>query len=65
MKYAVWSTHVDFEGAKTHLHERKDTITSAVDVLEVTRTDKGVANSDRAIIQEIFHRKAWVQEVES
>jgi hypothetical protein len=65
MRYAVWSTHVEFAGAKTHLHERKDTATPAVDVLEVTRTDRSVANNDRAIIQEIFHRKSWIQETES
>jgi hypothetical protein len=52
MKYAVWSTHVPEEG-------------EPVDVLEVTRTDRSVANNDRMIIQEIFHRKAWVHEVES
>lgn len=51
MRYAVWSTHVPEEGEPR-------------DVLEVTRTDKGVANSDREIIQDILHRKSWVQEVE-
>lgn len=48
-KYTVWSTHVPEEG-------------EPFDVAEVTRTDRRVAESDRLIVQEIFHRKAWIQE---
>lgn len=51
MKYVVWSTHVPEEGEPR-------------DVEETRRTDKGVAHSDREIIQDILHRKSWVQEVE-
>lgn len=52
MKYVVWSTHVP-EVGEPH------------DVEETSRTDKSVANSDREIIQDILHRKSWIQEVES
>lgn len=51
MKYVVWSTHVPEEG-------------EPFDQEELKRTDKGVANNDREIIQDILHRKSWVQEVE-
>jgi hypothetical protein len=37
----------------------------AHDVLETTRTDRRVAEEDAALIKSCFHRKTWVQEVES
>lgn len=56
MRYAVWSTHVS---------EDRDAVKPSVDVLETTRTDRKVAEEDRALIASCFHRKAWIQEVES
>lgn len=49
MKYTVWSTHVPEEG-------------EPFDVAEVTRTDRKVAEEDRVIVQDILHRKSWIQE---
>jgi len=63
-RYQVWSTHVEFKGAKTHAPERKETVTPATDVLEVSRSDPKVAAEDAAIFREIFHRRAWVKDTE-
>jgi hypothetical protein len=52
-KYAVWSTHVSFD-RELNIPPR--------DVLEVTRTDRKVAELDVAIIKDILHRKSWIQE---
>jgi hypothetical protein len=51
-KYIVWSRHMPEE-------------TEPFDFEEVVRTDPKVAAQDAAIFREIFHRKAWVNEVES
>jgi hypothetical protein len=58
-KYAVWSTLVAPRPEK----DSKEPAVPAVDQLEVTRTDPRVANEDRNIIQDILHRKCWIQEV--
>jgi hypothetical protein len=50
-RYVVWSRHVPEEG-------------EPFDVAEVSRTDFKVASEDRAIFQDIFHRKSWVQDRE-
>jgi len=51
-RYQVWSTHVGVE---------KDD--EPHDVLETTRTDPKTAQEDAALFREVFHRKAWVNEV--
>jgi hypothetical protein len=55
-RYQVWSTHVPAE---------RDSAEPAHDVLEVSRTEKSVANEDAAIFREIFHRKSWVVDTEA
>lgn len=64
MRYQVWSTHVEHKGARTHAPERKEPVSDPVDKLEVTRTDRKVAEEDRALVAEVLHRKAWINEVE-
>ena len=53
MRYVVWSSLPV---------EQADGSYVAVEQVEVTRTDRKVAEEDRAIIQDILHRKARVQE---
>jgi len=53
MRYVVWSALPV---------EQADGSYVAVEQVEVTRTDRKVAEEDRAIIQDILHRKSWVQE---
>ena len=60
-RYAVWSTLV----APRPERDSKEPPVPAVDQLEVTRTDRRVAEEDRAIVADILHRKAWINEVES
>jgi hypothetical protein len=48
-KYVVWSLHVNDAGEQR-------------EVIEVTRSDRKVAEEDVALIGSILHRKAWVQE---
>jgi hypothetical protein len=60
-RYAVWSTLV---GPKPE-RDSKEPPVPAKDQLETTRTDRRVAEEDRALITSCFHRKAWIQEVES
>jgi len=55
-RYQVWSTHVPAE---------RDSPEPAHDVLEVSRTDYKVAQEDVAIFREIFHRKAWIKDLEA
>ena len=49
MTYIVWSHHVPETG-------------EPYDAVETRRTDRKVAEEDRAILQDILHRKSWVQE---
>ena len=60
-RYAVWSTLVAPRPEK----DSKEPPVPAVEQLEVTRTDRRVAEEDRDIVADILHRKAWIQEVES
>jgi hypothetical protein len=55
-RYQVWSTHVPAE---------RDSAEPAHDVLEVSRSDRGVAQQDASIFREIFHRKSWVVDTEA
>jgi hypothetical protein len=50
-RYQVWSRHVPEEG-------------EPFEFLEVSRTDFKVAQEDRAIFSDIFHRKAWVVDLQ-
>lgn len=58
-KYEVWSTHT---GPRPE-RDSKEPPAAAVDQLEVTRTDRKVAEDDRALVAEVLHRKSWVKEV--
>lgn len=49
-RYVVWSTHLIND--------------VATDMVEVSRSDKKVAEEDAAIVRDILHRKAWVQDNE-
>lgn len=48
-KYVVKSRHVPDEG-------------EPFDFVEVIRTDYKVAQEDRALIQDVLHRKSWIEE---
>jgi hypothetical protein len=58
-KYAVWSTHVVYAP-----RDSKDPAAPAVDRLEVTRTDRKVAEEDVKILKDILHRRSWLVEHE-
>jgi hypothetical protein len=60
IRYAVWSTLV---GPKPERDSTEPPV-PAVDQLEVTRTDRRVAEDDRNLIADVLHRKAWLQETE-
>ena len=60
-RYAVWSTVVGPRPEKGS----KEPPVPARDQLETTRTDRRVAEEDAALIKSCFHRKTWIQEIES
>jgi hypothetical protein len=54
-RYVVWSAHPE---------EQPDGSYLAREVVEVTRSDRKVAEEDAGIVRDILHRKAWVQDTE-
>jgi len=55
-RYVVWSSVPE---------EQADGSFLAREVIEVTRTDRKVAEEDAGIIRDILHRKSWVQDQEA
>lgn len=66
-RYAVWSTHVEFRPKPDRDAPKKAAKPDvpAHDELETVRTDRRVAEDDASLIKSCFHRKVWVNEVES
>jgi hypothetical protein len=50
-RYVVWSTHINAAEVSTNK-------------VEVSRSVRAVAEQDAAIIRDILHRPAWVQDTE-
>jgi hypothetical protein len=49
-RYVVWSNQLVGE--------------ETVEVIEVTRSSRNVAEEDTSLIREVLHRKSWVQDTE-
>ena len=49
-RYVVWSRHLVND--------------VATEVIEVTRSDRKVAEEDAAIVRDILHRSSWVQDAD-
>lgn len=63
MKFVVWST---IGGRRDDKDDKIVKVEEPVqNVIEVTRTDRKVADADATLIRDLFRRKAWVQETES
>lgn len=63
MRFAVWSTHVEFRPKpERDAPKRVTPDVPAHDVLETVRTDRRVAEEDAALIKSCFHRRVWITE---
>jgi len=61
IRFVVWSTIGGRPRGDDR--DREKTVEEPVqNVIEVTRTDRKVAEEDAALIRDLFRRKAWVQE---
>lgn len=63
IKHEVWSTHTSPRPERDE--KPTEPVAPAHDALEVTRTDRKVAENDASILKEILHRKSWINEVKS
>jgi len=65
IKFVVWSTIGGRPRGEDRDREKTAVEEPVQNVIEVTRTDRRVAEEDAALIRDLFRRKAWVQDSES